>query len=85
MSKGNGDGIHFMPVQQRMMDLLSDGMPHSLQEMHGCLHDELGPISNIYMHVLMIRKRLRPIGEDLAYERIFGVGHYRHVRKVRSN
>ena len=63
-------------VQQRMMDLLSDGNPHTSKELHGCLEDELGPVSNIDPHLDAIRKKIRPTGQDLICQRHNGVSWY---------
>ncbi len=48
------------PVEQRMMDVLADGLPHTPQELHACLWDELSPLRNIRAHVTRLRTKLRP-------------------------
>lgn len=70
----------FTPTQQRMLDTLSDGRPHTRAELHACLADELGSTSNISSHLSEIRKALRPKGQDIVcqyYRRTF---MYRWVR-----
>jgi DNA-binding winged helix-turn-helix (wHTH) protein len=70
----------FPPVQQRMLELLSDGLPHSKEELHDCLYDELSNIATIQKHISLIRKQLRPHGQDILIEFIRRRVHYRHVR-----
>lgn len=77
--KMNGDGL---TVPQRMLKLLSDGKFHTAQELHGCLHDDMGPLENINAHITNIRKVLRPKGEDIYYREKGGVSWYMHGRVV---
>lgn len=76
MSQGNG----FTPTHKRMLEVLSDGLPHSRLEMHACLYDELGDIENIHYHISTLRKHLRKKGEDILIQIISRRPHYRHVR-----
>ncbi len=81
MASSNG---RFTKVETRILNVLSDGLAHHKTELHGCLNDELGPVSNIQMHISNMRKKLLPKGENIICElsnrRIF----YRHVRLLRS-
>lgn len=54
------------PTQKRMLAVLADGKPHRRKELHACLCDEMGPLSNIRAHLTHIRKRLRPLGMDIV-------------------
>lgn len=72
-------------VPQRMLNLLADGRPHTAQELHGCLDDELGPVSNIQMHISNIHKALEPRGEDITCRVRDGISWYAHVRSIRIN
>jgi hypothetical protein len=63
------DGNHFSPTQQAILDLLSDGRAHSVEELHECLSDDLSPTTAIYHHVSVIRSKLRPKGEGVGYVR----------------
>jgi hypothetical protein len=56
-------------VQNRMMQVLSDGLPHTREELHACLADELGPTDNIRSHISGIRKFLNPKGYDILFVR----------------
>lgn len=68
------------PTQQRMIDLLSDGMPHDRKELHRCLDDELAQLSAIQFHLSMIRRVLRPRGEDILCVLFDRKIHYQHIR-----
>jgi hypothetical protein len=68
------------PVQRKMLALLSDGLPHSREELHACLADELGPITNVAPHVSMIRRAVRLNGEEIVCEYVKRRICYRHVR-----
>lgn len=74
----------YTPTQQRMLSILADGFPHTREELHGCLWDELGALSNIQMHISNLRKKLKPEGETVVcvikHRRI----HYQHVRLLKS-
>ena len=74
----------FTPTQQRIVDLLSDGLPHTKRELFECLVDELGSINNIWPHLTAIRKKLRPRGHDILCEIYNRKCHYRHVVLLRS-
>lgn len=70
----------FTPTQQRILDVLSDGLPHTPEELHGCLDDELGDIENIRPHLTAIRKQIRPFGADILCVIHNRTAHYQHVR-----
>lgn len=67
------------PVQRKMLEVLSDGERHDRLELHACLFDELGPVSNIHCHISRIRKRLPP-GEAIVCELFNRRIYYRHIR-----
>ena len=70
----------FTPTQAKMLAVLADGQPHTRAELHACLVDELGPGSNIRPHLSAIRKKLRPIGQDIICEAVNYKYFYRHIR-----
>lgn len=72
-------------TQLRILHVLSDGLPHSRQEIHACLPDELSSMAAIQPHIVEIRKRLRPRGEDVVCEIGNKAISYRHVRLLASN
>jgi hypothetical protein len=75
----------FTPTESRIIKLLSDGLPHKKKEIHECLYDDMGRLNNIQQRISMIRKKLRPIGQDIICELIGYSIQYRHVRLLRSN
>ena len=80
MSNGNG----FTPTQNRMLDVLADGMAHTRQELHACLSDELSAETSIQPHITHLRKRLRLKGQDILCEVAGRDVRYRHVRMLAS-
>lgn len=74
----------FTGVQLKMASLLADGLPHTRQELHNCLYDELGSILTVRVHLCNIRKKLRLVGEDILCEYIKGKMHYRRIRLLPS-
>lgn len=67
-----------------MLTILADGLPHRREELHACLPDDLGDLSNIKAHLTAIRKAIRPQGRDVACELLGGVICYRLVRLIAS-
>jgi hypothetical protein len=75
----------FTPVESRMLDVLSDGMAHTGDELHACLWDTDGDRSNIRTHLANLRRKLRPKGHDIVCIYIHGAApRYRHVRLLKS-
>ncbi len=72
------------PTQKAMLCVLADGRPHTREELHACLPDELGALSNIQNHIAAIRKTLRSRGEDIVCEYHKRSLYYRHVRLLAS-
>ena len=70
----------FTPTQQRIVDLLNDGMPHTRQELHNCLEDRHSPISSINIHISALRKKLIPAGSTILCQLSSRRLYYRHVR-----
>jgi hypothetical protein len=68
------------PTQQRIIDLLSDGMPHDRYEIFGCLDDNLSKLSAIWFHMSSIRRVVRPRGEDILCVLFDRKIHYQHVK-----
>lgn len=77
--------IRFTPTQQRMVDLLADGLPHPRQQLRECLYDELSEFSVVQNHISDIRKKLLLRGEYIVCELRGYQICYRHVRLLHSN
>jgi DNA-binding CsgD family transcriptional regulator len=88
MSEQNGERkaggrrvpTEFTPVERRMLQVLSDGLPHTPQELHSCLWDDQGEVANIRRHIYEMRQKLRPKGHDIVCEVNRRQTFYRHVR-----
>jgi hypothetical protein len=80
--------MEFTPTQQRILKILSDGRPHSITELRTALNDELAVRCALKVHICHIRKKLRPIGQDILFEitgKIDGTYYsYRHVRLLQG-
>lgn len=54
--------VRFTPTQREIMNLLSDGKTHTKEELHKLLYDDLGAVSNVFVHITNLRKIIRPAG-----------------------
>ena len=70
----------FTPTEQRIMDLLDDGLPHRREELHRCLSDELAALSAIQPHLSRLRRRLNPKGIDILCILKDRTLHYQKIR-----
>ena len=70
------------PTQRRMLEVLSDGLPHTKEELHACC----GPscVKNVRMHLSILRKKLRHKGQDIVCRFDKRVIKYQHVRLLVS-
>ena len=80
MGSNNG----YTPTQRAMLNILADGKPHTRHELHTCLMDDLGALSNINFHICVIRGKLRPKGMDIICELSNRRIMYRQVRLLGS-
>lgn len=76
MSMNNPTNGHFTPTEQRIMEVLYGGFPHTREELEACLNDEMATRYTIGQHLFNIRKKIRPRGLDIVYRD----GKYRYVR-----
>lgn len=73
----------YTPTHKRLLAVLSDGMPHTKEELWKCIDDELSDLeTNLPNHITNLRRNL-PSGQDiLSRKGPDGVWRYRHVRIV---
>ena len=45
-------------TELRMFNVLKDGKPHTAEELHMCLNDELQPMSRVAVYVTYLRRKL---------------------------
>jgi biotin operon repressor len=72
----------YTPTEKRMMYLLRDCLPHSVEQLHDCLDDPLSSRAAVKVRVSGLRKKLQEQGEDVRCEPIDGKTFYRWVRLV---
>ena len=72
--------VGFTPIESRIVEVLSDGLPHKKEELHAKLSDELGQLKNVRSHICNIRKKLRIAGQDIVCEFRKDGFFYRQVR-----
>ena len=76
----------YTPAQLRILERLSDGLPHSRAEL--CLVVTHNPAAANFNHlhqvIFGIRQRMRNSGEMIISELRGGKLYYRHVRLLRS-
>jgi len=76
--------LEFTKTQQRILDVLSDGLRHQNQELKELLPDQeadgLAKHKTVIVHIVHIRKKLRPIGQDILCEFYNRKKYYRRVR-----
>lgn len=75
----------FTPTEKRILAILSDGKPHTREELKTALWDELGSIQNLAARMTYLRRKLGRRGEGIAFTRTTGfLGTYTLVRLVAS-
>lgn len=82
MSVANGK---FTPTQRRILAVLADGDAHTPEELLKCLDDELATKPNLRVHLSLIRRHLRPAGQDILCVYVGRDYLYRHVRLINRN
>lgn len=70
-------GPHPTVTEEKLLDVLRDGMEHTREELLLCLDDELSTVDNLYVHITYLRRKLRPLGQDIINRRASG---YRWVQ-----
>lgn len=60
--------VTYTPTQKRILAVLSDGLPHTRDELMRCLNDDMAEEGTLKAHIQMIRNKLRPIGQNIISE-----------------
>jgi len=76
--------VELTPTQSRIMNLLSDGRPHTADELHRCFSDELTEKDNVRCMVSLMRDRLNLNGLDITSRRKSSRTTYRLVRLINN-
>jgi hypothetical protein len=78
------NGVIQPTIPQKILTLLSDGMPHPRQALMRCMNDHLADGTAMMMHVSALRKQLRAKGYDILCQQTRDGSYYRIVRHLSS-
>jgi DNA-binding response OmpR family regulator len=78
VSVNNG---RYTATEHRILARLSDGLPHSREDLLKCLEDSQAELATLQVHISNIRKKL-PTGYRIVCELHKNSPHYTHVRKL---
>lgn len=67
-------------IRERILAVLSDGMPHCRYELLKCFEDDKARLKTLQAHISVMRKPIRLRGEDIVCELFDGSPHYRHIK-----
>lgn len=59
-------GIHFAPVEKKILYILADGQPHLIDDLVPLLNDTQSTRSNVSAHITNIRRKLRPVHHHIV-------------------
>lgn len=71
--------MHYTPIEQRIIDLLSDGLPHDRKELLECLNDRLANYNSLAAAIMRLRPKVRELNQEIVTEHYQGCIAYRHV------
>lgn len=57
---------HYTPTQKRLLEVLGDDRPHPKSALMECLADDLATQKLLFQHLVLLRKKLREQGLDIA-------------------
>jgi hypothetical protein len=77
----NGD-IEFTRTQKRILDRLSDGKLHRVEELIDLLDVDLGDKETVAVHITALRKLLRKRGENILSRNVGTYWVYWWVRSI---
>lgn len=72
----------FSPIQMRMIEILADGQPHHRDQLFECMENPMNSRAALWFHLGVIRKHLRPRGQNIICELIHRAIYYRHVQLI---
>jgi len=71
--------MHYTPIEQRIIDLLSDGLPHDRYDLLECLRDKQASLNSLAAAIMRLRPKVRELGQEIVTELFRGSIAYRHV------
>ena len=75
--------MEFTKTQKRILEVLADGGRHLKAELKNSLPDKEASPKTVAVHICYLRKKLRPIGQDIVCEYYRRRIHYRQVRLLK--
>ncbi len=69
----------YTKTEVKILKMLSDGLPHTRDELKTCMDDPLATNTNLKAHIHRLRGKLKMVGESIVCELCPGI-RYRHVR-----
>lgn len=76
--------MHYSPTQQAIITLLADGKSHHRCAIRDCVGDCYTSWAAVAMHLMALRKKLRPMGQDIICELRNATIYYRQVRMLHT-
>lgn len=76
----NGDNGGRETIRTRITKVLSDGQPHTYEELFACFDDELVGKKNLADQIGAIRTQIHPVGQDIVCTVFNRRYHYQQVR-----
>lgn len=71
------DATKISPMENKILEVLRDGMEHTRDELLLCLGDPESTYRNLYVRIAYLRRKLRPFNQDIINRRAAG---YRWVQ-----
>lgn len=71
--------LNFTEVELRIIHLTADGKCHKPDELAACI-DELADRNNLHQVIFQLRKKLQPLGQDIAAQSFGKRSEYRRFR-----
>lgn len=71
--------MHYTANEQRIIDLLRDGLPHDRREVLECLKDNQSNLHALAVAIMRLRPKVRALGQEIVTEHRRGGIAYRHV------
>lgn len=77
---------HYTPTERRILAVLSDGEIHMREELMKCLPDpEFSTNTHLNDHLVVLRKKLRAMGQDIvcvSHKRRYAYRQMRHLHSI---
>lgn len=76
--------MHFTPIEEKLLDLLRDGKPHSIQSIKEAIDPDHPDLVETWKeHISRLRKKTEQQGYAIIYAPVSREVNYSHYRLVR--